>query len=382
MKLNIARKAYNILEIGQDEAEINLYGEVVATHPTDLWTGEPIPGDFIAQDEFLRDLEKLSTKQKITVHINSVGGDLYAGIAIHNRLKNLPAQVITINDGLAASAGSVIFEAGNIRKVNTGSNLMIHSAACFLYGFYRNAELRQVQNELAAHNKAALNIYVERTGRPLEEIQTLVEAETWMTGQEAVDMGFADEVISADVQDPVVLRLSPDRTQMMVGKMQVAARCFGQIPASIPVVTATEWQQLTSQTGGTQVEIRNLEELRTVYPDFVKQAEDAAFAKGGEAERARMKGIEDIQAAIGNAELVKNAKYGDQRMTAEQLAFAAMQAQAAIGATMLTNMSADAAESNASQVIPVPVPGTEPLSQTEDEKAINLLTTRIQNGGM
>ena len=159
----------------------------------------------------------------------------------------------------------------------------------------------------------------------------------------------------------------------MVGKMQVAARCFGQIPASIPVVTATEWQQLTSQTGGTQVEIRNLEELRTVYPDFVKQAEDAAFAKGGEAERARMKGIEDIQAAIGNAELVKNAKYGDQRMTAEQLAFAAMQAQAAIGATMLTNMSADAAESNASQVIPVPVPGTEPLSQTEDEKAINLL---------
>jgi ATP-dependent Clp endopeptidase proteolytic subunit ClpP len=382
LKRNTARKAYNILEIGQDEAEINLYGEVVATHPTDWWTGEPIPGDFIAQDEFLRDLEKLSTKRKITVHINSVGGDLYAGIAIYNRLKSLSAQVITINDGLAASAGSVIFEAGNIRKVNTGSNLMIHSAACFLYGFYQNAELGQVQNELEAHNKAALNIYVERTGRPLEEIQTLVEAETWMTGQEAVDMGFADEVISADVQDPVVLRLSPDRTQMMVGKMQVAARCFGQIPASIPVATATEWQQLTSQTGGTQVEIRNLEELRTAYPDFVKQAEDAAFAKGGEAERARMKGIEDIQGAIGNAELVKNAKYGDQCMTAEQLAFAAMQAQAAIGATMLTNMSADAAESNASQVIPVPTQNAELHPQTEDEKAINLLTTRIVNGGM
>lgn len=382
MKQNTARKAYNILEIEQDEAEINLYGEVVATHPTDWWTGEPIPGDFIAQDEFLRDLEQLSTKRKITVHINSVGGDLYAGIAIHNRLKNLPAQVITINDGLAASAGSVIFEAGNIRKVNTGSNLMIHSAACFLYGFYQISELRQVQNELEAHNKAALNIYVERTGRPLEEIQTLVEAETWMTGQEAVDMGFADEVLSDDTQEPVMFHLSPDRTQMMVGKTQVAARCFGHIPASIPVATATEWQQLTNQTGGTRVEIKNLEELRTAYPDFVKQAEDAAFAKGGQAERARMQGIEDIQAAIGNDELVKNAKYGENRMNAEQLAFAAMKAQAAIGATMLTNMSADAEGSNAAQVIPVPTQGTEPAPQTEDEKAINLLTTRIANGGM
>lgn len=69
-------------------------------------------------------------------------------------------------------------------------------------------------------------------------------------------------------------------------------------------------------------------------------------------------------------------------MTAEQLAFAAMQAQAAIGATMLTNMSADAAESNASQVIPVPTQNAELHPQTEDEKAINLLTTRIVNGGM
>lgn len=377
-----AKKAYNIVEIGQDEAEINLYGEVVDTHPLDWWTGEPVPGNFIAQDEFLQELERLRSKRKITVHINSVGGDLYAGIAIHNRLKSLSAQVITINDGLAASAGSVIFEAGDVRKVHTGSNIMIHSAATLLCGFFQILELDQVRRELEAHNKAALNLYVERTGRPLEEIQTLIEAETWMTGQEAVDMGFADEVIADDAQEPVVLRLSPDRTQMMVGKMQVAARCFGHIPASIPVATAVEWQQLTNQTGGTQVEIENLEQLRAVYPSLVEQAEAAAYAKGGAEERTRMQGIENIAAAIGNAELVKNAKYGDHRMTAEQLAFAAMQAQAAIGAVMLENMGADVQNSNTAQVLPTPALGTETPMQTEEEQAVNLLCTRIANGGM
>lgn len=122
-------QAYNIAEVGTNDAEINLYGEVVATRPVDFWTGKPLPGDYIEQDAFLRDLDELSTKDNITVHINSVGGDFYAGLAIYNRLRSLNASITTINDSLAASAGSIIFVAGDKgkRKVNAGSNLMIHA---------------------------------------------------------------------------------------------------------------------------------------------------------------------------------------------------------------------------------------------------------------
>ena len=109
-------KPYNIvIDEGGNSARIDMYGEVVANHPVDWWTGEPIPGNFIAQDEFLKDLAELEGKDEVTVHINSVGGDMYAGIAIYNRLKGLAAHVTTINDGLAASAGSLIFMAGDDR---------------------------------------------------------------------------------------------------------------------------------------------------------------------------------------------------------------------------------------------------------------------------
>ena len=68
-------KAYSFLEAGDDELEINMYGEVVESIPTDWWTGEPIDGLYICEKDFLRDLDNYKGKGKITVRINSVGGD-------------------------------------------------------------------------------------------------------------------------------------------------------------------------------------------------------------------------------------------------------------------------------------------------------------------
>lgn len=390
-------KPYNIvIDEGGNSARVDMYGEVVSARPVDWWTGEPIPGNFIAQDEFLKDLSELEGKDEVTVHINSVGGDMYAGIAIHNRLRGLAAHITTINDGLAASAGSLIFMAGDDRKMHSGSNLMIHGAAAFLCGYYQVQDLRITEKQMDAHNRAGINIYAERTGRDEQEIIDLVEAETWMTGQEAVDEGFATEVI-ADETEPVEMKLTPDRMTMMVNGYPVAARCMSKIPDSVPVMSAEEWAALsapknhsakpapvqdhanTKQNGGTNMEIKNLDELRTAFPDLVAQAEAAAQAKGCTEERARIRGIEDIEAAIGDAEMVKNAKYGDKPMNAEQLAFAAMKAQAAIGATMLGKLTADAQNSGAAGVTPTPNPGTEPKAQTDDEKAEALLIGRIQN---
>ena len=75
IKQNGLLKPYNIvLDDGNNSATINLYGEVVQARPVDFWTGNPIPGNFICVDEFLKDLEELAEKDSVTVHINSVGG--------------------------------------------------------------------------------------------------------------------------------------------------------------------------------------------------------------------------------------------------------------------------------------------------------------------
>ena len=185
-------KPYNIVLDGDEGATIDMYGEVVQTRPVDWWTGKPVEGNFIAVDEFLKDLEQLQGKDHVTVHINSVGGDFYAGLAIYNRLRTMNISVTTINDGLAASAGSIIFMAGDKgkRKVNAGSNLMIHGVLSFFYGYYNVRDLKDAIKTLEAHNKAGIAAYVEATGLDEETVKTAMSKDTYMTGKEAVEAGW------------------------------------------------------------------------------------------------------------------------------------------------------------------------------------------------
>ena len=397
--MNDPIKAYKMEAVGETDAEISMYGEVVDTRPVDFWTGQPISGNFIMLDEFLRDLDELKNKQNITVHINSVGGDLYAGVAIYNRLKSLPANITTVNDGLAASAGSIIFQAGNTRKVNAGSNVMIHQAMGFLYGYYNSKQLKDAIKQLDAGNKTAVNIYAEASGRDADSIKTLVDKETWMTGQEAVDNGFADDVIDNGLQ--VSMSLTADRTAMMVNGVMLPTRGMSNIPQRIPVMPA---QNIVSheapapgedknkqENGGTEMEnIKTVDELRAAFPDLVAQVETAAQAVGNtagvEAERARIQGIEAIENAIADKALINNAKYGEKPLTAEQLAFQAMQAQAAIGATVLTNMAKDGAASGVEGVETAPTSGAEVVDEVVEAKnavdmAVANFKKMMKNGG-
>lgn len=371
---------YNIVVNEEaNSAEINMYGEVVATRPIDWWTGNPIPGNFIAQDEFLRDLEELAGKDSITVHINSVGGDMYAGIAIYNRLKGLAAKVTTINDGLAASAGSLIFMAGDTRKVNAGSNLMIHGAAGFLYGYYQVQDLTAIKKQLEAHNKAGINIYAEATGRDKDSIKSMVDKETWLTGADAVEAGFAHEVIGEDA--PVSMSLTPDKAHIIVNGVSMSVRGLSNIPAGIevmptaPVSNAASTLPIDNNTQNQtrsekEMPITNVDELRAAHPELVAQVENAARTEGANNERARIQGIEAIQNAIADNALITDAKFGENPLTAEQLAFKAMQAQAAIGNTMLNNMAADNAASGAASVVTAPNAGPEVTAeQPTDAKA-------------
>lgn len=75
-------KPYNIID-NNDEAEVNMYGEIVSEIPTDWW-GDKIEGMYIVLADFLNDMEQLKSKSKVTFHINSPGGEVFAGISIYN----------------------------------------------------------------------------------------------------------------------------------------------------------------------------------------------------------------------------------------------------------------------------------------------------------
>ncbi len=368
-------RPYNIVHDSDDGATIDMYGEVMETRPVDFWTGKPIEGNFILLDEFLRDLDQLKDKKNVTVHINSVGGSFYAGLAIYNRLRNLSASITTINDSLAASAGSIIFMAGDKgkRKVNAGSNLMVHGVMGFLYGYYNTGDLRTAIKTLEAHNKAAVAAYVEATGLDAETVKAAMSKDTYMTGQEAVDAGWADEVITSDSTD-VTMKLTPDKSRLMVNGHTVAACLFGKLPEGIPEMTAEEFAELstpqsgnephnnsgmpapqapnnTPLNGGKNMEFNTPDELRNAFPDLVAQIENAARADGVAAERTRIQEIESIQAVVGDAQLVQSAKFGEKPMTAKDMLFAAAQQHAAAGTQMVNLLTDDAAASGAAAVV-------------------------------
>lgn len=335
-------KAYNMAILDDDSAEINMYGDVYMEAPRDWWTGERQEGQYIAADEFLEDLEEIKEKSNITVHINSGGGDLYAGLAIYNRLKALKGHVTTINDGLAASAASLIFQAGNTRKMNAGSNLMAHGVGGFLFGLYMVEDLEELVTQFKAHNKAIVNVYAEAMGVSYNEAKSLIKSETWLTGQEAIDKGLADEMIEEEEEDPEENLFNSLLRKLSSSNPGALNRYT--MPAAAP--------QVVNKLPEKEEEImaNTTEELRAQYPDLVAQIEDAAKEQARAEERDRIKGLEEISGAVADKALMEEAKFGESPMTVEELSVMAMKQQSKLQASILKSLEEDAKNSGTGDI--------------------------------
>ena len=156
--------------------------------------GDAFFDDGFEAREVVTALAKL--KGDITVRINSWGGVVSDGVAIHNALKNHKGKVTVQVDGIAASAASVIAMAGDEIIVPENSTLMVHNASSITIGtkadHFKQAEvLDKFDGQLAG-------IFAERTGLSKDGVSMLMNAETWMTGSEAVAKGFADSAPGSD----------------------------------------------------------------------------------------------------------------------------------------------------------------------------------------
>lgn len=144
----------------------------------------------VTADDVAAALEDI-TAPEIEVQINSIGGDAFDGVAIYNALRSHPAQITTRVDSLAASAASIVAQAGDRRVMLTGSQMMIHDAWGLAIG---NAEVMRETGEILDKMSGTLaSIYEERSGR--DGVRDLMLAETWFTHDEAVEAGLADEAV-------------------------------------------------------------------------------------------------------------------------------------------------------------------------------------------
>lgn len=369
---------YMVDMAGEGEAEVDLYGAVVPSHPVDFWTGEKVDGLFIALDDFLADLDRLKGMKSVRFNINSVGGEVNAGIAIFNKIRDLSESGVSVTtrvEGAADSAAALIAQAGDRREACIGSEVMVHCASCLLIDYYNSRDLDGVKAMLDAADARIAELLSDRSGRTAQEVKRLMQRTTWMNAEDAVREGFADCIVNQTVTVEAV------NGQSNIVAFNGVPHRFGGIP--LPPCCMDQGRTVRESPppiidkktleGGNKM---TKEELEALYPEAVKEIRDEADAKARavldtavetavKAERERIRSIEGIEGTIPDKSLVQNAKY-ENPMSAGELALSALEAQSRMAVAWDAARAADVAESGTDRVTAEPVDGSEAENRRRD----------------
>ncbi|MFP4209576.1 MAG: head maturation protease, ClpP-related, partial [Wenzhouxiangella sp.] len=233
-----------------------------------------------------------------TVHLNSPGGTIYQGLAVYNQLKAKQPKRVVI-DGLAASMGSVIALAGERLEMTKGSMLMIHNPWNIALGDAR--EMRKTAEILDKFKASLLGIYAERTGHELDVLSDMMDEETWLTADEAVEWGFAHAVLEGEA-NVSALNLEPlSDTKNMPAHIKSLMLAQSSLAANPPAAEAAipEPQEVTEMSNNTATPSAA---ENTVDTEVLNKAREDAAAAAVAAERKRVHTIREYVAAAAGVE--------------------------------------------------------------------------------
>lgn len=172
---------YTITNKADGPAEISIFGPIGNT-----WDGEGVTAS-----KFIKDFKAIKA-QDVTITVNSPGGSLFDGLAIYTAMassgKNITAKVM----GLAASAASLVVMAASKISMPKNTHLMVHKAGNGVWG--TADDMRKMAEVMDSLDQSIAATYSARTGKPIEDIKAMLDSgDTWLTADQAVEMGFADE---------------------------------------------------------------------------------------------------------------------------------------------------------------------------------------------
>lgn len=252
--------------------------------------------------------------KKLTISINSYGGDAFAGFAIHNMLARHDGRKTVVVEGVAASAGSIIAMAGDDIIMPDNAFMMIHPAQGWAMGDADNA--RHLADLLDNITASARRIYATRTGLPEDEVGALMAADTWFTAEQAVAKGFATEVAA-----PADIRLDARRLSTLPN-----------LPAALAALTRTAppAQHKDSPMPPDPATVEPPAIVPAIIPPALAAAPPAPTPQQAVTLAASMDAIEAIaaRARLGSDFILAQLKAG---ATADQARDAALDALAAAG---------------------------------------------------
>ena len=317
------------------------------------------------EEDFLKEIREIPEDNALEISINSFGGSVYTALSIYSLLKAHKGEITFRVDGAAMSAATIITSVPNAKVIMPkGSMMMIHKVSTYVQG--NTDDLRKTADDMEQLENNILDIYAEKTGKPVDEIKPVVDAETFFTAAQAVEFGLADEL---DESRSVENRLEGDK--VMLNGLTASAKLFERAPegfinkADVPQPAPANQSQADKEE-----KPMTLEELKAEHPELVDAIRNEALNEGAEKERARIQAIEEI-AVAGHEELVHSAKF-EKPMTDAELAVAILKADKVKNAGRLQDRAEDAAELNdvaATAGNTGVIPGAEQKAAEENEKS-------------
>lgn len=304
---------------------------------------------------------------ELLVLINSGGGSVFSAAEIYTALKSFVGKVKIQIVGMAASAASVISMAGSRIEMSPVAQIMIHNASTWASGDYQ--EMDYTSEFLQKVNQTIINAYVTKTTKTEAELKEMMDKTTWMTAQEAKEMGFIDAVMFESEIDAVASAKPPELVDGEIPR-KVIDQLRQQLKKD-PINTTTN--AITQNEGGSKT--MDLQTLKNDHPELVKQLVDEAVTNAVTAERQRIKDIEDL-AVAGSEEIVQAAKF-ESGISAEKTAMEILKNEKVKKATALQNLQQDADPLNNIE------PGALPQNtESKEQKVNNFVEDTLKNLGM
>ena len=335
-------KFWNIkASLDNQSTELFVYGDI---SDSAYW-------DEVGAKEFVADLSKV-TSNDITVRVNSGGGSVFAGFAMYNSLKQHKANITVRVDGLAGSAASIVAMAGDKIIMPLGSMMFIHNSWTYAAG--NASELSDYADMLKKIDESMLEVYKAKTGLDEKAIKDLMDKDSWLTANEALQLGFA-----TDVED-IQIAASLEGKNLVFGSVKFD---YDKLPKNgLKIdIGASVVEANTNQKKEIQMKF---EDVKAQFANELKALTDEAYANGVKAENQRLKEIDDLEVS-GHKNLVVAAKYGETTVNAGILAMNVLKADKQAKANILANIQEDANE--ITPVVDNSDEGQEPKNNDEAE---------------
>jgi len=354
----MSNKFWNFIAKDDNTADLNLYGEIMSDEP---WFSE----DYVAYKQFIEELNGLGNRDVITVHISSGGGDVFAAHTIFTRLKMNSAKIVAHIEGICASAATIVAAAAEVIKTAPNALIMYHNNTVGLSGYFSSDQLDKLAEINRTVKQSIIESYKTKYDKTEEELNALMDKEEWMTGKQAVEQGYADELlfqeISFEMKNSVVFVNNITTKQ----HVELDSKKYKNFPNKLLDKTASaDFIDKNIKKGiGEEMEIKSVDDLKKAYPDFVNQIITDSAKQAADGERARLKEIDKLSGSVPE-EMLNKAKYED-ASTAENLALQVMLANNAAGKGALNDMKDDITGSGSGSVDA----DTPPASEEEKKAA-------------